>query len=190
MKRNKALEKIKKRIGDKGNTSKLITNAAVVKYTESDKSETSVSNDKISADEDWDGLHGVITNLKDLDHATILSRYRRLWVIEESFRLNKHTLSMRPIYHWKQERIESHIALCYMAFALLRHLQYRVNLTQKISVNVIIKELLKVQSSTLQHKKTGDLYRLPGKFSNEARKIYKTFNLTRKMDAECILKSK
>ena len=189
-KRNKALEKIKKRIGDKGNTSKLITNAAVVKYTESDKSETSVSNDKISADEDWDGLHGVITNLKDLDHATILSRYRRLWVIEESFRLNKHTLSMRPIYHWKQERIESHIALCYMAFALLRHLQYRVNLTQKISVNVIIKELLKVQSSTLQHKKTGDLYRLPGKFSNEARKIYKTFNLTRKMDAECILKSK
>lgn len=189
-KRNKALEKIKKRIGDKGSTSKLITNAAVVKYTESDKSETSVSNDKISADEDWDGLHGVITNLKDLDHATILSRYRRLWVIEESFRLNKHTLSMRPIYHWKQERIESHIALCYMAFALLRHLQYRVNLTQKISVNVIIKELLKVQSSTLQHKKTGDLYRLPGKFSNEARKIYKTFNLTRKMDAECILKSK
>ena len=189
-KRNKALEKIKKRIGDKGNTSKLITNAGVIKYTESDKSETSVSNDKISADQDWDGLHGVITNLKDLDHATILSRYRRLWVIEESFRLNKHTLSMRPIYHWKQERIEAHIALCYMAFALLRHLQYRVNLTQKISVNVIIKELLKVQSSTLQHKQTGDLYRMPGKFSNEARKIYKTFNLTRNMNAECIIKSK
>lgn len=189
-KRNKALEKIKKRIGDKGNTSKLITNSAIAKYTESDKSETSVSNDKINADADWDGLHGVVTNLKDLDHATILSRYRRLWVIEESFRLNKHTLSMRPIYHWKQDRIEAHIAICYMAFALLRHLQYRVNLTQKISVNVIIKELLKVQSSTLQHKQTGDLYRLPGKFSNEARKIYKTFNLTRKMDAEIANKSK
>lgn len=186
-KRDKALEKIRKRIGDKGSTSKLINNSAVIKYTESDKSQTQISEEKISADTNWDGLHGVITNLKDLDHAAILSRYRRLWVIEESFRINKHTLAMRPIYHWKKERIESHIAICYMAFATLRHLQYRVNLTQKLSINVIIKELLKVQSSILKHKQTGDLYKLPGKFSNDARKIYKTFNLTRKMDAEILL---
>jgi transposase len=189
-KRDKALEKIKKRIGDKGDTKKLISNSAVTKYTTTSNAETVVDETKIDKDSEWDGLHGVITNIADLTQAAILQRYRRLWVIEESFRLNKHTLSMRPIYHFKQERIESHIAICYMAFALLRHLQYRVKISQKLSVDVIIKELLKVQSSILQHKQTGDLYRMPGVFSNDARKIYKTFNLTRKMDAESVEKTK
>ncbi len=189
-KRGKALEKIKKRIGKKGDTKKLISNSAITKYTTTIDAETIVDDTKIDKDAEWDGLHGVITNIRDLTQAAILQRYRRLWVIEESFRLNKHTLSMRPIYHFKQERIESHIAICYMAFALLRHLQYRVKISQKLSVNVIIKELLKVQASILKHKQTGDLYRMPGAFSNDARKIYKTFNLMRAMDAESITKIK
>ena len=38
----------------------------------------------------------------------ILSRYRQLWKIEEAFRFNKHDLKMRPVYHWKPDRIKSH----------------------------------------------------------------------------------
>lgn len=44
-----------------------------------------------------------------------LARYRRLWVIEESFRTIKHSLSVRPIYHFKPERIQAHIGICYLA---------------------------------------------------------------------------
>ncbi len=81
-------------------------------------SKTILDEVKIAEDMGWDGLHGVITNIKDASHATIISRYARLWKIEESFRLNKHTLSMRPIFHFKT-RIHAHIAICYMAFAVL-----------------------------------------------------------------------
>ena len=60
----------------------------------------------------------------------LLTKYRSLWHIEEAFRINKHDLKMRPIYHWIQKRIESHVALCYMSFALLKYIQYKVEVTQ------------------------------------------------------------
>ena len=94
---------------------------------------------------------------------------------------------MRPVFHWVPPRIHAHIAICYMTFTLLRHLQYRVNLTQKISVNEIIDKLLNVQASMYVHKKTKDKYRVPGHYSTNARKIYKIFGLTRTLDATIFL---
>jgi transposase len=181
--RQQAVDKIQKRIGVKGDTKKLISNQAVQKYTTTENAETVLSQDKIDKDAAWDGLHGVITNMQEKDPHTVLQHYARLWIIEESFRINKHTLAMRPIYHFKKERIEAHIALCYMAFSLLRHLQYHVNLTQKISPASIIDELLAVQSSIYVHTTTFHKYRVPGLFSNNAAKIYKSFNLSRNSHA-------
>ena len=192
-KREQVIEKLNKKIGDNGDTKKLITNQGTLKYTTTVNAKTIIDNDKITKDAEWDGMHGVITNIKDADNNSsinskmILQRYGKLWVIEESFRLNKHTLAMRPIYHFKTERIEAHIALCYMSYAILKHLQYRVSIMQKISVNVIIEELMGVQSSIYVHKQTGDRYRVPGMFSHNAAKIYKSFNLTRNTNAEAIV---
>lgn len=183
--RQKLLDKVKKVMGVKGNPNKLITNSGVKKFISTDKNSIAfLDNDKINDAAQWDGLHGVITNISDIDSKVLIARYARLWVIEESFRINKHQLQMRPIFHWKPERICAHVAICYMAFSILRHLQYRVNLMQKISIDTILDELLNVQSSIYMHKKTKDLYRVPGTLSNNARKIYKTFNLQRILDAE------
>lgn len=182
--REQILNKIKKLIGTKGQTRKLISNQGVKKFTHTDESsKTILDEDRIAADALWDGLHGVITNLKDDKAETIIARYARLWIIEESFRIKKHILKVRPIFHWKPQRVHAHIALCYMAFAILRHLQYRVALTQKISPEIIIEELLQVEASIHIHKRTKDLYRVPGKFTNTARKIYKAMDLARSEDA-------
>lgn len=183
--RQRILDKIQKIIGIKGNPQRLITNQGVRKFTTTDTdAKTSIDENKIAQDALWDGLHGVITNIPNDAPESIIARYARLWIIEESFRINKHLLKMRPIFHWKPQRIHSHIAMCYMTFAILRHLQYRVVLTQKISPEVIIEELLQVQSSIHIHKRTKDLYRVPGSFSNTARKIYKAFDIVRSEDAE------
>jgi transposase len=186
--RAKILEKLEKSIGKKGPTKKLITNQGVKKYTTTDaNSKTEIDAVKVEHDAQWDGLHGVITNIKDDSAASIIARYCRLWVIEESFRINKHNLEMRPIFHWKPERIHAHIAICYMTFTLLRHLEYRVHLTQKLSIEIILEELSNVEASIHQHKVTKDLYRVPGYLNSNARKIYKAFNLTRSQDAEVYL---
>jgi hypothetical protein len=189
--RQRILDKIQKTLGANGKANKLITNSGVKKYTSTDADSIAfLDNNKIEDDAKWDGIHGIITNIaKDENNPAekLLARYAQLWVIEESFRINKHQLQMRPIFHWKPERIHAHIAICYMAFSLLRHLQYRVNLMQKISIDSILDELLNVQASIYIHKKTGDYYRIPGCFSNNARKIYKTFNLERNLDASIYL---
>lgn len=187
--RDAVLNKIKKTIGPKGKASKLVTNAGVKKFiSQNNEASAYIDEEKVANDEKWDGMHGVITNIQDDSPESVVARYARLWVIEESFRVNKHTLQMRPIFHWKPERIHAHIAICYMTFSVLRHLQYRVNLTQKISIPVILDELMNVQASIHIHKKTKDKYRLPGYFSNNARKIYKAFGIQRSLDASVYLR--
>jgi transposase len=187
--RDRILEKIRKILGGERNSAKkAITNQGIKKFTSTNNhSITSLDEGKISQEALWDGMHGVLTSLRTEKAEAIVARYARLWVIEESFRLNKQQLKMRPIFHWKPKRIKAHIAICYMAFALLRHLQYRVALTQKLSVNVILEELLGTQASIYMDRRTKDLYRVPGNFSNNARKIYKTFNVERSLDARAYL---
>lgn len=185
--RQNILTKIEKTIGEKGSTKKLISNSGVKKYTSSDNSITYLDDSKIESDAMWDGLHGVITNDKNISAKEAIGKYSRLWVIEQAFRINKHNLQMRPIFHWTPSRIEAHIAMCYMSFALLKQIEYKVALTQKISINNIMESLINVQASILKHTKTGDLYRLPGSMKNDARKIYKTFNIKRSEKPEIYL---
>ena len=118
--RQRVLDKVTKRIGKKANPNNLITNQGVKQFvTRDEKASISLDENKISAAQEWDGLHGVITNIQEDSPQSILSRYARLWVIEESFRINKHTLEMRPIFHWAPPRIHAHIAICYMTFSTM-----------------------------------------------------------------------
>lgn len=185
--RKNILGKIEKVIGKEGSTKKLISNSGIKKYTTTNDSSTYLDQNKIELDAAWDGIHGVITNDKKISAREAIGKYSRLWVIEQAFRINKHNLQMRPIFHWTARRIESHIVMCYMSFAILKQIEYKVALTQKISINNIIESLIGVQASILKHTKTGDLYRLPGSMKNEARKIYKTFGLKRSEKPEIYL---
>ena len=185
--REQIIQKIKKRIGTDSDTKKLITNQGVKKYTKSEDSKTIIDQDKIEKDAAGDGLHGVITNLSEEKASAVLARYTRLWKIEESFRINKHTLSMRPIYHFKTERIKTHVAICFMAFSVLRNMEYKIKLTQKISLETMIDELTHVQASYYRHIPTGKVYRMPGKFSHNASKIYKAFQIKRNNNAQVIV---
>lgn len=183
-KRNKILEALEPKTG---NANKLLKNGAK-KYIKVEAGNTTLDETKITHDAMWDGLHGIITNIHDKHAKELLDKYHSLWHIEEAFRINKHDLKMRPIYHWTQKRIESHIAICYMAFAVLKYMQYKVELTQiKFSVQDVLDVLLKVQASIHVHKKTGDRYKLPSSMSNNARYIYKAFNVERSLDASIYL---
>ena len=39
----------------------------------------------------------------------MIGAYHQLWRIEKSFRMSKHDLRARPIYHHKRESIEAHL---------------------------------------------------------------------------------
>ena len=145
---------------------------------------TYLDQNKIEVDTIWDGMHGIITNIKDKEPQELISKYRNLWRIEDAFRINKHNLKMRPIYHWNSKRIHAHIAMCYMAFAVLKLIQYKVALTQpRYSVIDVLETMLSVQSSIHVHKKTKDKYKMPGSMSYEASALYRAFGVHRNLDA-------
>jgi transposase len=49
--------------------------------------------------------------------------YSQLWQIEKAFRISKHDLKIRPIYHRVQRRIESHICLSFVAYKIYKELE-------------------------------------------------------------------
>ena len=77
-------------------------------------------------DEMFDGYYGIETSEKNLTAKEILKAYHALWKIEESFRLMKSTLSVRPIFHWTEPRIKGHFVICFLAFLLERTLEYKL----------------------------------------------------------------
>ena len=110
-----------------------------------------------------------------------LTKYRGLWQIEAAFRLNKHDLRMRPIYHWTPERIVAHIAICFLAFTVAKQAMYRLNVQQKLKLSFeqIRSVLLSAQASVLVDINTKKRYLLPSKVTVTKKKIYQCFGLKR-----------
>jgi transposase len=81
-----------------------------------------IDRDKITEDERWDGLKGYLTNT-ELPAELVVEHYHGLWVVERAFRIGKGRLDMRPMFHFKTERIEAHICICFMAYKLYKELE-------------------------------------------------------------------
>ncbi len=177
--REKAVEKVLKKLQKSKDPKSLINNYGYKKYISMDGSaQIGLNKDKLLEESKWDGLHGVITNLHDREAKEVLAHYRGLWEIEESFRISKHDLKVRPIFHWAPQRVQAHLAIAFMSFSCVRHLQYRVSLQyQRMSPEAIRWELLHIQTSFLRHKQNRKIYCIPSKASNEAKKIYQTVGL-------------
>ncbi|MGH3505511.1 MAG: IS1634 family transposase [Nocardioidaceae bacterium] len=72
------------------------------------------------------GFKGYITNLlsKTATAEFVIGAYHRLWQIEKSFRMSKHDLAARPIYHRLQDSIEAHLSVVFAALAVARRLEH------------------------------------------------------------------
>jgi hypothetical protein len=55
----------------------------------------------------------------------VIDAYHRLFQIEKSFRMSKHDLQARPIYHHQRESIEAHLTIVFAALAVSRWIEDR-----------------------------------------------------------------
>ena len=93
-----------------------------------------------------DGAYFLRTSRKDLRPEEIWRTYIALTRIESAFRDLKGTLDMRPIYHQKEMRVETHIFLAVLAY----HLQVVIERTLKDAGDHTSWEVLREQLSTHQ----------------------------------------
>ncbi len=78
-----------------------------------------------------DGVYVLRTSLEStlMDAATTVKAYKSLSQVEEAFRCYKSIdLKVRPIYHYKGDRVKAHIFLCMLAYyvKVIRHIYVAV----------------------------------------------------------------
>ena len=65
-----------------------------------------------------EGRYLLRTNLTEEDPAKLWQYYIQLTQVEEAFKDLKGDLALRPLYHQKEERIEAHIFVAFLAYCL------------------------------------------------------------------------
>src|SRR5699024_8234713 len=54
----------------------------------------------------------------------LIKIYKNLNKVENAFRIIKHDLDIRPMYHWKEERVKGHVYVCVIAYFLIMAVEY------------------------------------------------------------------
>src|SRR5690606_40923377 len=107
-----------------------------IKYLKSDQNSRVLNQELIEKTKKLLGIKGYYTDIEQTvaDNHTIMNRYHDLYKIEQAFRVSKHDLKTRPIFHFKQEPIQQHLLICFMALAITKHIE----LTGQISIRAFL----------------------------------------------------
>ena len=126
---------------------------------------------KITSESLLDGKFLVSTSSMKLDAADIVAGYKQLWAIERVFKDMKNTLDIRPVYHRLDDRIRSHILICWLAMILVR---YAENVADRLWYQ-IEKALSDVTAGLIESDNVGLWY--CSDISDEAKDIFKRLTI-------------
>ena len=77
--------------------------------------------------DDWsrhsEGCYVLRTNIADWTQEALWRTYIQLTEAEAAFRIHKSELSIRPIWHQRQDRVLAHILVCFLAYVLWKTLE-------------------------------------------------------------------
>ena len=104
-----------------------------------------------AAFDDWaalsEGAYLLRSNIDDWSDQQLWKAYIQLTQAEAAFRIQKDQLKVRPIWHQREDRVQAHILVCFLAFVLWKSLemwQQRAGLGN--SPRTILEELARIQS--------------------------------------------
>ena len=174
--RNRAIAKISKHIGDKAKNklSGALRKSYVTLSEES--SAIGIDEEKLKEAAKFDGYFAIQTNIADAKPVEILAHYSGLWQIEQTFRIAKYNLKIRPVFHYNPARIKAHFAICYIALVLIRTLELIMKRTKCYIPIEQLHELLwqvKEIDMTSNHKR----FSISSDFPEELISIYKCVKL-------------
>jgi transposase len=104
--------------------------------------------------DDWarhsEGCYVLRTNIRDWDVEQLWRTYVQLSEAEAAFRIHKSELSLRPIWHQREDRVQAHILVCFLAYVLWKTLeQWQSRAGLGNSPRTILDELGRIQSTDL-----------------------------------------
>lgn len=124
------------------------------------------------------GWFMVVSNLSKLEYSgkEIIDNYKSLWKVEHGFRELKHSLDIRPMYHFTENRIRAHIFLCFLSMVVTSIIENKLKTNGiNLSWEKALFELRKIKTISYNTKT-----RLQGisftEINKDRKKIFKALN--------------
>jgi transposase len=122
------------------------------------------------------GCYFLRCSRKDLSHEEIWHLYMMLTRVEAGFKALKSTLGLRPIFHHREDRCESHVFITILAYHLLHWIEHKLRLAGDRRSWPTIRRVLQTHAYTTIVCPTVDdgmcRLRVPGTPDIEQKKIY------------------
>ena len=97
-----------------------------VKVQKKDERFAAIEWKRIKHATDWhelsDGCYLLRTNVSDWTDEQLWKAYIQLTEAENAFRIHKSDLSLRPVWHQKEDRVRAHILVCFLSYVLWKTL--------------------------------------------------------------------
>jgi len=110
---------------------------------------------KVKQEEALDGKYLLSTSDESLSVEDIALGYKQLLEVERAFRTLKSSLSLRPIYHSKDDRIRSHVLICWLALLLVRLAEVETDMSwaviRRIMQRLHLGEFLNEKNRVIRH---------------------------------------
>ena len=174
----KKIEKVWERIGRAKEKNKVVSGRYEITIQEKNGNATALEyrqkNDPVKEDKEK-GVYFIRTSYQDTSEKELWQIYNTIREVESTFRCLKSDLQIRPIFHQKDDRIESHIYLTILAYQLVNTIRYML---KQQGLNYDWKNILRIMATqTIQtielptDNKTIHL-RKPSKPIKEVQEIY------------------
>ena len=147
--REAILEKLRQTVAKQGPKA-LVGNKGYARFLRVAKGSVSIDEAAVKRDARLDGKFVLTTNT-NLPPAEVAQTYKSLWRVERTFREQKSTLEVRPIYHHRDDTSMGHIVASFLALRLEVDLQQRLDDRQaKVSWPDLMGDLGRVHSVLLE----------------------------------------
>jgi len=135
------------------------------------KDDFTIDESAIREAQQYDGC-SVIFSTKKLTTKEIVKPYFEKDKVEKAFRSMKSVLGLKPIKHWLEERVKSHIFICYLSYLLISLLETKLQKTDMTAISALDK-LSTAYKVCLRNKKTKNEFEKIVTLSKEQEKIMK-----------------
>ncbi len=109
--------------------------------------------DLIKAERNRDGLYLLGTNAskEQIPNQGVVSHYKNLLEVEDAFCHLKAYLQVRPVFHWRPDRVRNHVRICFLAYWLTAKLErgWRQQ-TETIEVHNLLRQLQSIRLGRLK----------------------------------------
>lgn len=143
--RDRTIAKLKQKL----TTGKTVVRKSKYLLTQGKNKILGINDEQVTSDQQFDGLKGYSINKNNPSLTQdIINQYHQLWRVEKAFRMSKHDLRERPIFHYRPSRIKAHLTLCFVSLLVMKETENHLS-TINHSLEQAIELLGKVGQGTV-----------------------------------------